>query len=104
MSSYPPLSLFRLRDIGWRRWDPIGILVAGETWVDHPAADEYDGYLTAVAGGLRHGWTRARAIKELLVAVEDMGLSPGAAAIARAEATVDAIQTYLDEEPTSSES
>ena len=100
MSQPPPLKLSSLRDIGWQHWDPIGILAVGETWAEHPAADEYDEYLTAVAGGLRRGWTRTRAIEELLSATEDMGLSCGAVATARAEATVDAIQTYLDDEKT----
>ena len=104
MSPLPPLKLSRLRNIGWRHWDPIGILAAGETWVDHPAAGEYDEYLTAVAGGLRRGWTRTRAIEELLSFTEDMGLSCGVAATARAEATVDAIQTYLADEMTISKS
>ena len=98
MSQSPPLKLSVLRDIGWQHWDPIGILAAGETWAEHPAADEYDQYLIAVAGGLRRGWTRARSIEKLLSATEDMGLSSGVAATARAEATVDAVQAYLDDE------
>ena len=100
MPQHPPLKLSALRDIGWRHWDPIGILKAGETWVEHPAADEYDEYLIAVAGGLRRGWTRDRAIKEQLLATEDMGLGCGKAATAQAEATVDAIRTYLREQAT----
>ena len=100
MSQNPPLKLSALRDIGWCYWAPIGILKAGETWVEHPAADEYDEYLIVVASELRRGWTRDRAIEELLLATEDMGLDRGIAVTARAEATVDPIQTYLHEQAT----
>jgi len=44
MSSYPPLKLSRLRDIGWREWDPIGLLPQGDAWESYPEfADEYFG-------------------------------------------------------------
>ena len=95
MSPLPALKLFDLRDIGWKLWDPIGMLAVGETWIGHPAADEYDGYLVAVADGLRRGWAREHAVEELLAATEFMGLSRSATGIARAEATVDAIRAHL---------
>ena len=100
MPQFPPLKLSVLRDIGWRHWDPIGILAAGETWAEHPAAGEYDRYLIAVAGGLRRGWTRDRAVEELLLATKNMGLSRGGVATARAVATVDAIESYLRKQAT----
>lgn len=51
----PPIKLSVLRDIGWKEWDPIGLLAAGEIWDHQPFADEYDRYLLAVAGGFRRG-------------------------------------------------
>ena len=51
----PKLRLSRLRDIGWKLWDPIGLLDEGEMWEGKPFADEYDSYLVQAAGQLRRG-------------------------------------------------
>ena len=101
MNSYPPLKLSRLRDIGWREWDPIGLLPAGETWESHPEfADEYDGYLIRAASELRRGWSVSDAADFLVSIVVDhmgMGSRPGSTARVRAEATANAIKAYVDE-------
>jgi hypothetical protein len=102
MSSYPPLKLSRLRDIGWAKWDPIGILSPGEKWEHHPAADEYDQYLLEAANRLGRDWSISDATDYLMrIASEHMGLgSPeDGAARARAEKTAHAIKAYLDEPP-----
>jgi hypothetical protein len=102
MSSYPPLKLSRLRDIGWAEWDPIGILLPGEKWDHHPAAEEYDRYLLHAASNLRRDWSVSDATDYLMwVASEHMGLghSKNAVARVRAEATAKAIKAYLDESP-----
>ncbi len=68
----PKIKLSRLRDIGWARWDPIGLLDAEARW-DDPAhmhfADEYDRYLVQAAGMLRRGSADAEVI-DFLVKIE----------------------------------
>lgn len=49
----PKTKLSRLRDIGWSKWDPIGLLGDGQKWDDEDCqqfADEYDSYLLQAAG------------------------------------------------------
>ena len=101
MSSYPPLKLSRLRDIGWKEWDPIGLLPEGDTWDSHPElADEYDRYLLHAASRLRRYWSVSDAADYLMwIASEHMGLVPPPNSSARinAEATAKAIKEYVDE-------
>jgi len=99
MSSYPPLRLSRLRDIGWKEWDPIGLLPEGDTWESYPEfADEYDGYLLEAASRLRRDWSVSDATDYLMwVASERMGLGPNSLARIRAEATANAIKAYVVE-------
>ena len=58
----------RLRDIGWERWDPVGIWHVGGALTRLPAADEHDEYLLAVAGGLRRDWPAGQARAYLVFA------------------------------------
>ena len=99
MSSYPPLKLSRLRDIGFKEWDPIGILGPEEIWDYHPAADEYDRYLFHAASRLRRGWSVSDAADYLTwVKSEHMGMGgDDPPDRSRAEATARAIKAYLDE-------
>ena len=100
MVSDPAVKLSRLRDIGWAEWDPIGILSEGQSWEDHPAADEYDSYLLHAASRLRRDWAVAEAAGYFVrIASERMGLADSARARARAEATAVAIQKYLETLP-----
>ncbi len=39
------LGIILLRDIGWRFWDPIGLLAPNEDWKEVGWQDEYDSYL-----------------------------------------------------------
>lgn len=88
-----PKQLPRLRDIGWREWDPIGLLAAGEAWDQEPFADEYDEYLCKVADDLRGGGSIAQAVEYLLrIEREHMALGIRIGQEARAEATARAIQ------------
>ena len=77
---HPKLRLSRLRDIGWRLWDPIGLLDEGDTWEGKPFADEYDSYLMQAAGRLRRG-TPERDVVEYLNQIEaermGLGFAPG---------------------------
>lgn len=107
----PPLQLSRLRDIGWKLWDPIGLLrfeSSGGTWEGKPFVDEYDGYLTAVASMLRDGRSTDECEAFLVeIAVVHMGLGldrEGAVLPDRelafqetARATVAAIRAYAAE-------
>jgi len=99
MTSYPPLKLSRLRDIGWTEWDPIGLLPAGDVWDDHPEfASEYDSYLIRAASELRRGWSVWDAAEYLLsISSEHMGMGLRPEFAARAEATAMAIKAYVDE-------
>ncbi len=94
-SGTPRLGLSRLRDIGWKLWDPIGLLGLEGNWQDEdcaPFADEYDRYLQRAAGMLRQGEERRRVV-DYLVQIETvhMGLGERKSARKRAEDVVDAI-------------
>jgi hypothetical protein len=101
MSSYPPLKLSRLRDIGWTEWEPIGLLPVGDAWESYPEfADEYDRYLLEAASRLLRDWSVSDATDYLmLIASEHMGLGPpcDSSARNRAEAPANAIKAYVDE-------
>ncbi|MEA1831298.1 hypothetical protein U8607_04300 [Methylobacterium durans] len=93
MSTDLSITLSRLRDIGWKEWDPIGLLTAGEAWDQKPFADEYDDYLRKVVAGFRNGRPLAEAVEYLLrIEREHMALGIRLGQEARAEATARAIQ------------
>jgi hypothetical protein len=97
MARHPKVQLSRLRDIGFRDWDPIGVLVAGEPWKDHPAADEYDRYLLELVRRLVDGAGEAEAVDFLIwIESDHMGLGAKATTEDRAAATVRSIRAYLD--------
>jgi hypothetical protein len=45
MTPRPKFKLWRLREIGWRLWDPIGLI-----GLEGTPDDEYDGYLHSGSG------------------------------------------------------
>lgn len=65
MSSRPTFQLSRLREIGWAKWDPIGLGGPDHGW----PADEYDTYLLQAAGQLWNGHSEAE-VTDYLVQVE----------------------------------
>jgi hypothetical protein len=93
MPVYPEIKLSALRDIGWGRWDPIGLALRDGGW---PAdcADEYDSYLKHAAGMLVRGNSRNDVAAYLAqIASEHMGLSE--IRVEAAAATANAIADYI---------
>ena len=101
MSARPKIQLSRLRQIGWDRWDPIGLRGYGDDWKG-PAADEYDSYLLHVVCMLWNGKSREQAVGYLEnIASEHMGLGASNRDRMSSKITVDAIAEYLQELPDS---
>jgi hypothetical protein len=92
MARHPKARLDHLRDIGWRLWDPIGLLDADEDWRTAGFADEYDTYLLHAAGMIRKG-EPASAVAAYLYWVETVtiGLGERETTHARIEAAVQAL-------------
>lgn len=90
MSKALPISLDRLRELGWSLWDPIGLEDSG------CPRDEYDTYLWGLVSRLLHGASEDEAA-DYLVAMEarTIGLTPRADTQGRAEALVAAVGAYL---------
>ena len=87
------ISLSRLRDIGWRCWDPIALGGPDGDWADSAAADEYDGYLLQVARMVRQNEGDDAAAQHLVWAEsERIGLGVRADTLERARATIAAIR------------
>ena len=97
MSGRQSVKLSVLRDIGWDRWDPIGLNGAEGGWRRSNAADEYDRYMLKVAGSLQSG-ELDRPLVDYLVGIETqhMGQADSPTARRRAEATVAAIREHLE--------
>ena len=90
------IQLSQLRDIGFREGDPIGILARGEPWQNHPAADEYDGYLLEAVGRIGSSGEADAAAFLVWVEAEHMGLKDDLGSRDRAERTVRSIRSYLE--------
>jgi len=98
MIEQPKIQISRLREIGWSKWDPIGLSQMGDDdWKDGgPCADEYDSYLLQVAGRLRRGEALEATVSYLEeIEIVHMGGGRIATTRNRAEATVAAIADYL---------
>jgi hypothetical protein len=93
MSSRPAFKLSRLRQIGWSRWDPIGL----NDLEDRPD-DEYDSYLLQAAGRLWNGATEDE-VADYLVSIEaeHMGLGREPVVENRAREVVRALAGYVSE-------
>ena len=99
ISPQPRVKLSRLRDIGWRHWDPIGLLGSGGIftgkWDDQDNlsfADEYDRYLMAAAGQLRRGEPPENVMAYLIqIESEHMALGVSRSTKTRAQDVVNAI-------------
>lgn len=72
---HPRIAIDRLREIGWSKWDPIGILATEGSWKDQPFEDEYDTYLVKAAEMLKSGSKPSEIVDYLYsIATEYMGL------------------------------
>ena len=93
MTIYPKIQLSRLREIGWKLWDPISLADENGS-CGEGCADEYDRYLLQVVSKLCRGSSKDEAATYLIgIASDHMGLSvvdPDAAT-----ATASAIADYL---------
>ena len=93
VAKHPQIRLSRLRDIGWRCWDPIGLSEIDGGWENSAAADEYDSYLMKAAGMVRRNEGDNAAAQYLVwVESEHMGMGIVPSTRSRAEATVAAIR------------
>lgn len=93
MSPRPKFKLSRLRDIGWSRWDPIG-LNGEDDWPE----DEYDSYLLLAAGRLWNGASDDEVTDYLVkVEAEHMGLGDVPGVLERAREVVSALREYVTE-------
>lgn len=91
MAAHAKLELNRLREIGWRDWDPIGLADSS------CPRDEYDSYLLQAVSRLRQGQTVDQVAEYLeKIASEHMGLGPSTpASRAASERTATLINHYL---------
>ncbi len=95
MAKHPIAELTRLREIGWRDWDPIGLRDTG------CPQDEYDTYLLQVVSRLRRDEPVTEVVEYLeYVGSAVMGLGrPSPVSRKAAEKAVLNIKTYLDTLP-----
>ena len=93
MTAQPMFKLSRLREIGWTKWDPIGL---GGT--DSRPEDEYDSYLLQAAGRLWNGASRDE-VANYFVSIESeyMGLGEATGVHQRAKEVSDALSRYVAE-------
>ncbi len=97
MTLYPKIQLSRLREIGWKLWDPIGLAYNGGS-PDEGCADEYDRYLLHVVSMISRGNLKDEAAAYLTnIASNHMGVSVVSAQAAAA--TSHAIADYLTSLP-----
>ena len=89
----PKFKLSRLREIGWIKWDPIGL----NDLEDRPD-DEYDSYLLQAVGRLWNGASEVDGADYLVgIETEHMGLSHKRDVRKRAADVVSALNNYISE-------
>jgi len=93
MTSRPTFQLSSLREIGWAKWDPIGVGGPDHGW----PADEYDTYLLQAAGQLWNGQSEEEVADYLVkIETEHMGLEAVSGIRPRALDVVRAIGHYVE--------
>lgn len=93
MNDRPTIQLSRLREIGWAKWDPIGVGGPDHEW----PADEYDTYLLQAAGNLWNGHSVAAVANYFVkIETEHMGLEVSPGIHERALAVAEAIRDYVE--------
>ena len=93
MASRPTFQLSKLREIGWSKWDPVGLAGPDHGW----PADEYDGYLLQAAGQILNGLSE-EAVADYLVKIETehMGLTAAAGMRSRAADVARSLREYVE--------
>jgi hypothetical protein len=94
MTIHATFKLSRLREIGWAKWDPIGVGGPDHGW----PADEYDAYLLSAAGQLWNG----RSVEEVAdylvkIETEHMGLAVVTDIRLRALDVAQTMRVYVEE-------
>ena len=93
MTIRPEFQLSRLREIGWAKWDPIGLGNLDEGW----PVDEYDSYLLQAAGQIWNGQPDETVADYLVkIETEHMGLTAVPGIRPRALETAKAIREYVE--------
>lgn len=93
MTDRPKFKLSRLREIGWAKWNPIG-LGGTDGWPE----DEYDSYLLQAAGRLWNGASQEEVATYLVSIVTDnMGLAEAPGVHQRANEAAAALSSYVAE-------
>ena len=98
MSSRPKFDLHRLREIGWKYWDPIGLrqFAVGPLTPKWPE-DEYDSYLMKAAGDLWNGKSEQHVTNYLTeIETTTLGLADGVDSSGRAAKTAASLKLYLE--------
>jgi hypothetical protein len=93
MTNCPTFQLSRLREIGWAKWDPIGVGGPDHGW----PADEYDTYLLQAAGQLWNGHSDDEVADYLIqIETEHMGLEAASGIRNRALDVAKSIRDYVE--------
>ena len=93
MTDRPAIQLSCLREIGWAKWDPIGVGGPDNGW----PADEYDTYLLQAAGQLWNGQSDDEVADYLIkIETENMGLEAVAGIRSRALEVARTLREYLE--------
>lgn len=91
MTARAKVKLSILRDFAWRLWDPIG-LAQNKTAPE----DEYDAYLIEIVSQFVQGVPKPDIVQHLInIESEHMGLGQNATTRSRAQAVVNAIDSYM---------
>ena len=89
----PKFKLSRLREIGWTRWDPIGLC-----GTDGQPDDEYDSYLLQAAGRLWNGVSQEEVADYLAnIETDHMGLGDSPGVHERAREVAGELNSYIAE-------
>lgn len=93
MHSRPKFQLSKLREIGWSKWDPIGLAGTDNGW----PADEYDSYLPQAAGQIWNG-SSDEAVADYLIKIETehMGLTAAPDIRSRAVDVARSLREYVE--------
>jgi hypothetical protein len=93
MTIHPTFKLSHLREIGWAKWDPIGVGEPDHEW----PADEYDAYLLNAASQLWSGRSDEEVADYLVkIETEHMGLATASDSRMRALDVAQTMRRYVE--------